>query len=262
MIKIFYSGNFYLNKIYSKDKQICLASTDSDILNTYGIIYSEDISLVKNSKTSSYYINENNDTENIVLQLYYVDENDKLLVWDDEKLQDTYKWLVSEDFLPFISEDNMNLTYYIKAIKIVKKFNYQFKGYLEVTFKPFSSYAYREYIKPVVVNGTRNLYMYNYSNVEHDYRPIFEIENLGDESSIISIKNTKINTNAFEISGIQKNQKVFIDMLTGVVQDIETGENLMSNCNRKWFKMSESGCDVELKGNFKMVLKAQFPILV
>lgn len=51
-------------------------------------------------------------------------------------------------------------------------------------------------------------------------------------------------------------------MLTGIVQDIETNENLMSKCNRKWFKMNKDGCDVELKGSANIIFKAQFPILV
>lgn len=235
---------------------------EGDIINDYGITYSEDITLIKNSKTSSYYTNEVKETEDITLQLFYVDKNNELLVWDSDKLQDTYNWIVTDDFIPFVSEDDMNLTYYVKAIKIVKKFNFQQKGYLEVTFRPFSSYAYKKVIKPAFVKDYKKINLYNYSNVEYDYKPIVEIENLGDEQSIISIKNLRRNDEAFEIQGLKKNQKVIIDMLTGIVQDIETNENLMSKCNRKWFKMNKDGCDVELKGSANIIFKAQFPILV
>lgn len=263
VIYIFYSGNFYLNDIYSKDKQICIATTESDILNEYGLIYSEDVTLIKNSDTSSsYFINQDIETEDIVLQFWHVDEYDNPLVWDDEKLKDTYNWIIDDNFIPFVSEDNMNLTYYLKCIKIVKKFNYQMLGYLEITFKPYSSYAYHEYVKPFVVNESRTHYMYNYSNVEHDYSPIFELKNLGDEQTVNSIKNLNSNTDAFEIIGLQKNQTVIIDMLTGEIKDIETNENLFSKCNRKWFRMSKEGCNIEFKGNMQIVFKAQFPIRV
>lgn len=262
MIDIFYSGNFYLNDIYSKDKQICIATTESNILNEYGIVYSEDVTLLKNSGTSSsYYKNEDSETEDIVLQLWHVDENDKPLIWDDEKLKDTYSWLIGdEEFLPFVSEDNMNLTYYFKVTKIVKFFNFQLKGYLEVTFKPFTEYAYHEYVKPFMVTTPRVQYMFNYSNIDHSYPPIFELKNLGDEKTVNSIKNLTSNKDAFEIVGLKKNQTVIIDMLTGAVIDIETDESLFSKCNKKWFKMSEQGCNVEFKGNMQIVFKAQFPV--
>lgn len=262
MIDIFYSGNFYLNNIYSKDKQICIATTESNILNEYGIVYSEDVTLLKNSDTSSsYYKNEDSETEDIVLQLWYVNENNEPLIWDDEKLKDTYGWLISDDgFIPFISEDDMNLTYYFKVTKISKFFNFQMKGYLEVTFRPYSEYAYHEYVKPFIVNELRNHYMFNYSNIEHNYAPIFELQNLGDEQTINSIKNLTSNNDAFEIVGLKKNQTVIIDMLTGEIQDVETGENLFSKCNKKWFRMSEQGCNVEFKGNMQIVFKAQFPV--
>lgn len=185
-----------------------------------------------------------------------------MLIWDDEKLKDTFNWLVSDDFLPFVSEDNLNLTYYLKATKIVKKFNYQQKGYLEVTFQPFSSFAYMEFKKPLTIQDERNVYFYNYSNVEHDYAPIIELKNLGDESTILSMLNTNRKDEAFEITGLKKDQTVIVDMLTGVVQDILTKENLMSKCNLKFLKMSEGGCNIKFNGMCQVVFKAQFPIMV
>ena len=263
VIIIFYSGNFYLNKIYSKDKSICLATISNDeILNEYGIQYSEEVTLLKGLTTTSYYTNEIKDVDNIVLELYYTDENNKLLVWDEEKLKDTLEWLTSEHFIPFVSEDNLNLTYYVKAIRIVKKFNYQKKGYLEVTFKPFSNYAYKEFIKPLYIKDEKVVNIYNYSNVEYKYKPILEIENLGDENTIISFENLKTHSEPFEITGLKKNQKIVIDMLMGIVQDIDSGENLIHKCNRKWIEMTKGGCEFKFTGNSKIIFKAQFPIMV
>lgn len=252
-----------MNEIYSKDKQISLATSSDEIINEYGITFSEEVTLVKKSTSSSYYVSEDSSVEPIVLELWYVDESDKCLIWDEEKLKDTYDWLLNkEGFSKFVSEDNMNLSYYLKATKIVKRFNFQMKGYLEVTFQPYDSHAYMEYVKPYMINGIRTVYLYNYSNIEHEYCPIIELENLGDEQSVISIKNATSNTDAFEITGLSKNQKVRIDMLTGQTEDIETGESLFNKVNRKWFKMSEHGCNVEFKGNMQIVFKAQFPVRI
>lgn len=263
VIIIFYSGNFYLNKIYSQDKSICLAIiSNDDILNEYGLSYSEDVTLLKSSNTTSYYVNESKDIDNITLELYYVDEENKLLVWDEEKLKDTLEWITSDDFIPFVSEDNIDLTYYVKAIKIIKKFNYQKKGYLEVTFKPFSNYAYKEFIKPLYIRDEKMVNIYNYSNVESDYKPIIEVENLGDENTVISFENLRRHDGTFEIKGLKKNQKVVIDMLTGIVQDIDTGENLISKCNRNWLRMDKGGCNFKFSGSSQIVFKAQFPIMV
>lgn len=262
VISIFYSGNFYLNNIYSKDKQITLATTEDGILNDYGITYTEDLTMIKNSTTSSYYTESDSEVEDLLLEFWHVDEHDNPLIWDSEKLQDTLNWITSEDFIPFKTEDDMNLTYYLKATRIIKKFNFEMKGYLEVTFKPFSKYAYMDYVKPLQINGEKIQYLYNYSNVDYEYSPIIELQNLGDEKTIISIQNKKSNKDPFIITGLKKNQRVIIDMLTGIVQDIETQENLFSKCNRKWLKMSDRGCDIQFKGNCLIVFKAQFPIKV
>lgn len=260
---IFYSSNFYLKGIYSQDKSICLATIENnDILNEYGVSYSEDLTLIKNSQTTSYYTNELKDTDDIVLELYYVDDDNKLLVWDDEKLKDTLEWITSNDFIPFVSEDNIDLTYYVKTIKVVKKFNYQKKGYLEVTFKLFSQYAYKELIKPIYIQDEKIVNIYNYSNVDFQYKPMIEVKNLGDENTIISFKNLRRNEEHFEIKGLKNNQKVAIDMLTGIVQDIDNGKNLINKCNRNWLSMDKGGNNFKISGSSQVVFKAQFPIMV
>lgn len=260
---IFISDKFYLNGIHSDEKSICLAMMDSNIINDYGLVYSEDIMLTKNSRVSSYYVTGEEEIEDIVLEMYYVDDYERLLVWEDDKLQDIMSWLVTDTFVPFISEDNLELTYYFKTKKIVKKFTPDKRGYLEVTFKPFSSFAYKNFTKSFIVNSEpKNIYFYNYSNVEKDYSPIFEIENLGDESTVISIRNSN-NTldESLTITGLSVNQKVTIDNLTGTVTGSD-GSNLISKCNRKWFKMNETGTMIEFKGSSRIEFKAQFPVRV
>ena len=256
---IFVSDKFYFDGIHSDEKNICLASMDSGVINDYGINYNEDVVLNKSSKVSSYYSKGEEKIEDIILQMYYVGENLELLVWEDDVIQDVMDWLISDDFKQFVSEDNLELTYYFKTIKIIKKFTFEKKGYLEVTFRPFSNLAYKTFSKTFTVDTSKDLYFYNYSNVIDDYSPIIEIENLGNESNVISIANVTSQGEAFTITGLSNGEKVIVDNLIGTVVN-SNGVNEISKCNRKWLRMNKDSSLIRFEGNAKITFKAQYPV--
>lgn len=257
---MFVSDNFYLDNIYCTDKSICMLSMDGDVINNYGLNYSEEVVVIKNNTTSYYYSKGKENEEDLTIQLYYVDNNYIPLEWDDEKIKDIMDWVVSDNFIPFVSEDNLEITYYVKAMKVSKMFTYDRRGYLEVVFKPFSSFGYKEFVRTITSTATPKIEsIYNYSNVEAEYRPILEITNSGTTSTIISIRNKTTDDEAFTITGLNTGQKVYIDCLLGSVQD-DIGNNLISKCNRKFLKMSNGATNIEFSGSASIVFKAQFPI--
>lgn len=257
---MFVSDKFYFDNIHCEEKNVCMLSMDGDIINNYGLNYNEEVVVIKNDNTSYYYSKGKESEEDFKIQLYYVDNNYIPLEWNDDKVKDVIEWLVTDNFKPFVSEDNLEIAYYVKATKISKMFTYDKKGYLEVVFKPFSSFGYKEFTKSITSTDiAKTEYIYNYSNVERDYRPILEITNDGTTSTVISIKNTTSNDDAFTITGLDAGQKVYVDCLIGTVLD-DSGNNLISKCNRKFLKMSDGGTNIEFSGSASIVFKAQFPV--
>ena len=68
---------------------------------------------------------------------------------DMEQIMD---WLCTENFAPFISDDDRDLIYYFKVINIQKVLKFNNKGYLKVTFKPYSKYVYRRREYEIEIN--------------------------------------------------------------------------------------------------------------
>lgn len=233
---------------------------DSDFFSGYGLSYNEEITLNKVSKVTSFYEKKEGSVEDVVLQLYRTDGVGNPIPWEDYNIQDIMDWLVTDDFSPFISEDNLDKVYYFKCKSIKPIFTKSNKnGYLEVTFQPFSQYSYRQFFRKFAVETHKELSFYNYSNVDDNYAPIIEIENVGDEGNVISIRNLTTNKDALVINGLKNGEKIIIDNLIGSVLDLN-GNNLISKCNRKWFKMTKNNNLIRFEGKAKISIKAQYPM--
>lgn len=256
---MFISDKFYFNNIHCDEKCVSIANTDSSFFEDYGINYSEELSLSKTSNIVSFYDKEETQAEKITMQLYLTDAVGNPAKWEYSNIDDVMDWLITEDFAPFISEDNLDRIYYLKCISIKRKFTPTKTGYLEVEFQPYSQYSYRNFNRKFIVIDKKELVFYNYSNVNHDYAPIIEIENLGDEKSEIKITNLTTSSEAFIIKGLKVGEKVVIDNLIGTVVN-SLGENLISKCNRKWVKIGKDNNNIRFEGKSNMVLKAQYPI--
>lgn len=259
MIIIFISDKFYLNNIHSDEKCVVLASTEDSIISEYGIAYNENITLEKGNNYTSYYNVDNGEIETKILQFYLVDEFYNPMIWEENRIKDIVDWIVTDDFVPFISEDNLEKVYFFKCKSIKKMFNWRKQGYLEVEFQPVSQYSYRTFNIRILVIDKKELPFYNYSNVVDFYKPIIEIENLGNENNVITIKNTTTGDEEFSITGLKNMEKVIIDNQIGYVVN-SNDVNLISKCNRKWVRLSKNTSNLEFKGNCNITIKAQFPI--
>jgi hypothetical protein len=161
-------------------------------------------------------------------------------------------------------------------------------GYLEVVFKPYSKYCYRrkEYIGDT--SGAHTETEVDYLVDKHDnllldsedfyliedersttiekgtviisnpsrkvYRPIIELTNNGDTSTVNKIGD-------FEITGLENGEKVIIDNQTMTVIN-ENGENRFRYCNRKWVKLSpKTTVTLNVSGNCVVRVICEFPII-
>lgn len=259
---MFISEKFILNKRTSDSMGVILITeSNNDIFNDYGFMYSETIEKVKSYNDNPTFFKGEKDISEIVLKICLVDMNYVPRKWSNYDIEEICAWIKTDDFVEFISEDNVELIYYVKATKIAKKFTDNLEGYLEVTFQPFTNFAYKSDVKTIIIkeNIERKIIINNKSNVQNDYMPIVELINLGDESTINIIKNTSIE-GQFEIVGIEKNEKVTIDNLYCTVINSKN-ENRFEKCNRNWLRLKAGENELKIVGNCKLTIKSKYPIL-
>lgn len=250
---MFIQPNFTFNGTYSRDLGVSIVTFDSGIFNDIGIEYTSDISIEHNLVDyNPCYIENFSETNEIELNLLvYNPITMKPIDITNSDLETLYDWLITDNFSPFISDDDVDLTYYFKVIRIQKVLSFNREGYLRVTFKPYSRYAYRRREYKIDVNGNKEIEIFNLSR--QTYYPMIEITNNGDIYTINSINN-------MEITSVNTNETIIIDNLLKLVQNSD-GENKFSTCNRKWIRL-ESKTDniIRLKGNMSVKIICEFPV--
>ena len=133
---MFISNKFIFNGIHSDEMGVSLISFNTDILGDYGLKFNNSISMVKNNKDMSYFAVAEDTIEEIELNIALLNNKNNPICWEDETLMYIIDWLTTDSFVEFISEDNVELTYFFKTTKIAKYFNHKKEGYLKVTLQP------------------------------------------------------------------------------------------------------------------------------
>ena len=247
----FISENFSFNNISNKDIGVDLVTFDDEFFKEVGLTYSEEISLDGSFSSNPYYSKNEEDTEDIVLNLLRVDEYGNKKQWDRESIIEVMDWIITDTFKPFVSEDDLDVFYYFKAKRVIKKFTPDMYGYLEVTFKPYTNYAYYS----VVANGNSTIYINNVSNVDKPYKPIIRVSNITQD---ITIKNESIgDSEAFKLT--EATNDIIIDCALCTVKDIN-GNNLFSKCNRKWISLIKGENRISVIGGNATIF-CEFPII-
>ena len=258
---MFISDKFIFNGVHSDEMGVALITFNSNVVNKYGLNFNSRVSLNKGGKDMSHFIQAEDEIEEIELNIALVDSKYMPVAWDDETIMHVTGWLTTDSFVEFISEDNIDLTYYFKTTKIVKHFNHNKEGYLQVTLQPFSNCAYIKYSKKYTFDNPNSFTIKNVSNLNEMYKPILQIKNLGDTSNIITIENTTVEGEPFVIEGLDFNEVVQVDSLLGTVYN-DKNENLLMKCNRKWLKLAKYENVINVSGNVEIDIKCQFPVIL
>ena len=156
---MFVNPNFTFNGIYSQDMNVSIATFDTNMFNDIGVEYTSDISIENDLvEYNPYYTESFSEPSDIELNLVIYDsttmEAIDIDLVDMEQIMD---WLCTENFAPFISDDDRDLIYYFKVIRIQKVLTFNNKGYLKVTFKPYSKYAYRRREYEIEINENASI---------------------------------------------------------------------------------------------------------
>ncbi len=247
---MFRKKNFIFNNIPNTDMNVILVTFDDEQLNTIDVSYSREISSEEYSASNPMYIVNESEPEEITISLMYVDSLDRPLQWNDDKIMEIKKWLITDRFVSFIEQDS-DYTLYLMCSRIEKRMVLpSMVGVLECTFKPLTSYKYLEYSTSVSVNGSKSLGINN--PTDEIYKPIIKITNSGSTSSTIKI-------NSFSITGLGNREVVTVDNLICTVFN-NNGLNRFSTCNRAWIVLEPGYNVLNISGNCTVEILCQFPM--
>lgn len=233
---MFYSGNFIYDGKYSDEYDFYLVTEGKDILNEYGINFS--------------------DNKEITLTFCYASEYGEPYEWTDDVLMFAHEWFISDNYKPFISDDNDGYCYLLKGKSIVKRFNSKLHGLIDVTFDILDNYTYKTQTI-IVENTSKNYNVYNYSNIKKAYKPIIELKSIN--SNTVSIRNDTTG-NALTIDNIEIGVDIIIDNEMGVIVD-SNGKNLLMHSNRDWIEFKKGTNVIKIDGKCTAKIKSMYPIM-
>lgn len=233
---MFYSSNFIYDGKYSDEFDFHLVTEGGDILNEYGINFS--------------------DNKEITLTFCYSSANEEAQVWNDEVIEFAHSWFISDEYKPFISEDNDKYCYLLKGISLVKRFSIDMTGLIDVTFEVLDNYTYRQ--QNISIGNTEKEYsIYNYSNVNKPYKPIVELYNI--QSTNISISNNTL-SKSLVLNNLTIGDNVTIDNEIGTIYN-QDGVNLIMKSNRNWIEFKKGTNKIKINGECSAKFKSMYPIM-
>lgn len=249
----FISENFSFDDISNKTYGVELVTVDNDsIINQFGMTYSENLEKQDSPSLNPLFKSSGEkEPDDITLCFALVNLNGEPIQWSSDKIEEVYDWLMTDDFAPFVSDDNLDMVYYFKTIGINKQFTHDMKGYLEVKFKPYSTYGYNR----VVSTGSSRIVISNTSNLDSSYKPVIEVTGTGEDVSIVN--DSIPNSEPFVISKLDG--KVNVDNLYRTVET-DDGVNMLPKCNRKWIVLKRGLNALTITGGSVKVI-CEFPIV-
>ena len=252
---MFINENFTFNGRYSETLGVSIATlNDTSLFHDMGVEYTSNMSVENDAISYNPLFTETFELPReieMMLLMYNPNTMEPISIMETD-IEYIYDWLITEDFAPFISDDDIDLVYYFKVTKIQKYLTHDGTGVLKVTFLPYSKYCYKRVEFRKGVSGSAIMSIINPSRM--DYMPIIEVTNLGDASTVNQI-------NDMIITGLTSGETVVIDNLMKVVQS-RNGENKFSCCNRKWITLRKKNETIlTLNGNMRIKVICEYPVI-
>lgn len=265
MSSSFWSGGFYFDGIHSDNYNVCIVDfNSSDILKEYGVNYSLDLEKEISANNMPFYKKSDRNSNEVVLELARTDNRP----WTINDLVLLNNWLFKDEFKQFQSMDltdsNIKLVYYLKAIGINKKISKDMYGIISVTFQSYEPYGYIIPSSNPIINGGTSGIINNYSNIGENYKPKIRIMSNGGTS--VKIKNTSIsNDKCLQLDNLKNGDIITVDNLMGTIQDANKINRfeLLNLDNLKFIELLHGGNKIIVEGNnIKTEWLCEFPIIL
>lgn len=166
-------------------------------------------------------------------------------------------WLCKKrDYVPFISYDDLGITYYVQFEKIERKdFGFD-NGYITADVKFNSPYGYANGVSSVTNYGvSKKFIVENKSNICTMISPILSFELLEDNTDI-TIKNLTLGQSmTFQGLPQEVKAKIYTDF-----KFIECDYNIYNNFNRQWISLVYGENEIEVIGKAKVKFEVSYPM--
>lgn len=184
--------------------------------------------------------------------------------WTPQLRYEIGKWLIHKDYKSMQFTDDLGKIYYCKCVSAGNLYTMGNIGYLELTFRTNSPYAW----SPIYIDsfdlsnndGVEYIKLKNMSNIGKNYRPIMEIELIGNETNI-SIKNISNKGEMFVLSGLATNEVVSVDNKNEYMVSNRATSHPYTKFSGDWIELVYGENRLEVKGRCKIKTKMQFPII-
>ncbi|MGL4801856.1 MAG: hypothetical protein ACRC18_06295 [Cetobacterium sp.] len=248
----FNSDKFSFDNTHCSMKNVSLL-WGNDMFIQYGLNYKSSLSYDKLNWKS-----EVDTPDTFTLQVVY-EKNNIPLAWTPSKIRDIESWLITDYFAPFISDDNKDVTYYLKVVNITRNFDAVMRGWLEVEFQPMSHYGYitqnitlKNAARFKDMKSPPAMTIVNQSDLNRPYYPVVKIRNLNGEVSISNITTNK----TLVVNG---QGDITIDNAMKTVIDSE-GNNLIGDCNRQWIHFNQGSNKIQVIGDCDITFISKYEV--
>lgn len=185
--------------------------------------------------------------------------------WTPEFKRKIGKWLGQNSYKEFQTYDDLGKYYYAKCVNAANLNTVDERGYLELTFRTNSPYAY----SPVhivsynllsnPVEGT-TINVVNESNIDDYFYPKIEFILDGTETDF-SITNLSDNNRLFEFTELTGGETVSIDNYRQIILSDIPEEYRLKYFNKNWLRLLYGENSLLVKGKCELQIKMQFPII-
>lgn len=183
---------------------------------------------------------------------------------DSTKLYNLANWLLKEEYVEFISDDNTDKVYYVIATnKVDFMTNGLNEGYFELELRCRDGFGWtveEEQTFNLTGIASTPIIMNNESNVSDYFYPEIEIELTGVNTAVELI-NTSDSNNSFEFTGLNIGETIYVDNQKRVIiTSLGDNVNRFSNFNLGWLRLIKGNNTITVNGECIIKYKKKFPI--
>lgn len=215
------------------------------------------------NKLTPYYFSISYEPIEFTVQFVLADKYMQPKKWTPQERYKIGEWLAPNGYKPFQTSDDLGKIYYAMCVSPVNLHLLNTKGYIEVTFRTNSPFAWTTPIADTINlsdnTSTRIIELENRSNVLKYYYPQLEIELVNNETNV-SLRNLSDGGRVFSFEELLPNEIVSVDNKNKLILSNNPLSNPFKKFNRNWFRLVKGINRIEITGQCIIRYRMQFPI--
>lgn len=198
--------------------------------------------------------------------------------WTPKRKSQLAQWLIHDNYKPFQTADDLGKVYYVIATKAPEFELYGNKGFVEITFRTNSAYAWtKNFIEDYnlsepdsEVDNTSVITINNLSNIGAPFYPKLYVELTGEDlggeenrwkSRDLKFKNLSNGGNEMCFKGLELKEGLFIDCENEIVESGKEMSKPFTKFTGQWLELVYGENRIEVTGKCTLRTEMQFPIL-